>query len=247
MEITLNPESKLFVISTGNSVSQLDFKLVYEQARELMARVTRLVKKLGTDRQSGIVDLYAKLVPVQEAAIGTVEQYQQYSTLLSMYSKLTDRETWFDARTPKEVRRVLERYRENEGMVRVFTGDPETGLDHMEEFDSIGRIRRSMGPMMVPLLVEDGEYGGGALLTHCIVRIVDLATGLDVYRHANYHQPELRMVEAPRYDQVEGYTHIVEGQQTDGEWTVYARFKSQAKACHWLAFMAGQSHDLKDC
>lgn len=246
MEIALNPENKLFVISTGNSVSELGFSVVYEQARELMARVSRIIRKLGTERQGGIWDLYAKLLPVQESDIGTLSQYEQYSTLLSMYRQLGDKETWYDARTPKEVRRVLERYRSNSGLVRVFTGDSITGRDFMEENDTIGRIGRSPGPMMVPLLIEDGEYGGGALLTHCIVRIVDIATGIDVYRHPAYHQPQMRLVDAPGYDRAEGFTHNVEEQLADGEWTVCERFETKAKACHWMAFMAGESHNLHD-
>lgn len=244
MNIALNQESRLFVISTGNSTSCLGFSVVFEQARELMARIARISKQVGQP-PSPLVSL-EKLLPVKEEEVGTLAQYEQYSTLLSMYRQMGDKETWFDARTPKEVRRVLERYRKSEGMLRVYTGCADTGRDGLAEFGTIGRIGRSMGPMMVPLLVEEGEYGGAALLTDSIVRLQDCTTGLDVYRHKQYHVPPMEVEVAPSYDQALGYTHVVKVCESDNEWQVYARFHSHAKACHWVAFMAGESHDLPD-
>lgn len=228
MNIALNNEQEQFVISTGNSVSCMGFKVVYEQACELARRIAKAGKEL--------------MVP-KSTEIGTLAQYAQYQQLLSIYRSVGDEKTWFDARTPKKVQRILEDARKSNDKMRIFMGDTETGRDWMDEYDTIGRIGRSMGPMKSPLLVADGEYGGPALLTHCIVRIINITTGEECYRHPKYHTPKMELSEAAHYDVVDGYTHCVKVESKDGVMETHANFKSQAEAAHWLAFMSGQSHD----
>lgn len=240
MNIALNQAQKQFVISTGNSVSCLGFDVVYEQALELTRRIKAVSDKT---RMAKGMDSLLNLVAPQKEQIGTLEQYQQYRALLAGYSKLEDNKTWFDARTPKKVQTALEEARKSGDRLRIFSGNPDTGRDWMEEFDTIGTIGRSMGPMKSPLLIAEGEYGGPALLTHCILRIVNLSTGEELYRHPKYHTPKMELTEAASYDKVEGYTHCVKVEGKDGVMETHANFKSQAEAAHWLAFMSGQSHD----
>lgn len=242
MNITLNQEQKLFVISTGNSVSCLGFDVVYEQAVELSRRIKAVAERT---QQSRGVDLLLNQIAPQKEQIGTLEQYGQYRALMAGYSKLEDDKTWFDARTPKKVQTALESARKSGDRLRIFSGSPETGRDWMEEFDTIGTIGRSMGPMKSPLLIAEGECGGPALLTHCIVRIVNLSTGEEMYRHPKYHTPKMELTEAASYDKVEGYTHSVKVESKEGVMETHANFKSQAEAAHWLAFISGHSHDYQ--
>lgn len=225
--VSLNTQQQLFVLSTGSSMSCLGFQVLYAQAREL----TRRLAKAGR-----------KLFEPQESEIGTLGQYEQYQALMKAYTEIQDNKTWFDARTPKKVQSVLEETRKSGDRLRIFLGDPETGRDWLEEFDTIGTIGRSAGTMKVPLLIADG-YGGPAILTDCIVRLVNPDTGEELYRHPKYHLPRMELTLAADFDQAEGYTHSVKAESKDGMMETHANFKSQAEAAHWLAFMSGLSHD----
>lgn len=239
MNITLNNEQRLFVISTGNSVSCLGFDVVYQQARELCRRLKATAAR--TSLAAGM-DALVDLVMPSEAQIGTLEQFYQHRALMAGYTKLDDRDTWYDARTPAGVQVALEDARKSNDIMRVFTGDTLTGRDWMEEYDTIGRIGRSGGAMKVPLLVPKRDIGGPALLTHCIVRILNVTKGKEVYRHPSYHAPKMELVEAASYDKAEGYTHCVKMQNKDGEMETCANFKSHTDATLWMAFMDGLVH-----
>lgn len=239
MNIVLNNERQHYVISTGNSVSIVGFDVVYEQAREIIRRFkalseSTLLAKLG--------DALVNLVMPGEDQIGTVQLYSQYQALMAGYSKLDDKATWFDARTPGKVRRALEAARRSTDTFRIFSGDSTTGLDWMDQYDTIGRIQRSNDAMKVPLLVPSGQCGGPALWTSSIVRIINVTKGTEVYRHPNYHLPKLVMDEAASYDKSDGFTHCIKIEK-DGGLDTLKLFRSQGKAAHWLAFMNGESHD----
>lgn len=234
MNITLDNEQKLFVITTGNSVSCLGFDVVYQQARELYRRLKAKAKYIVADE--------AMLLTLSESQIGTLEQYEQHRALMANYLKLDDSQTWFDARTPAAVQLALESARKSGSKLRVFCGDTLTGRDWMDEYDTIGTIGRSCGAMKAPLMVPSGDVGGPALLTHCIVRLIDVTTGDEVYRHPKYYTPKMAVVDAPSYDAVDGITHSVMVESKDGVMESYAHFKSYSKAAHWVAFMAGHCH-----
>lgn len=240
MNISLDNQQKRFVISTGNSVSCLGFDVVYQQARELCRR---LKAKAKPTRFSTGMAVLVDLVMPREDQIGTLEQFEQHRALMAGYSKIDDHATWYDARTAAGVQTALETALRSKDQMRVFLGDALTGRDWMEEYDTIGRIGRSCGAMKVPLLVPKGQAGGPALLTHCIVRIINLKTGVEVYRHPSYHTPKMELAGAASYDTADGYTHCVKMQSNAGEMETSANFKSQAEAAHWLAFLTGLTHD----
>jgi hypothetical protein len=51
-----------------------------------------------------------------------------------------------------------------------------------------GYVGNSMGPLRVPLLIHNRRsLGGGAVLDHCIVRIIETRTGRVIYSHPSYH------------------------------------------------------------
>lgn len=94
--------------------------------------------------------------------------------------------TFYDGRTSEEVIRILERCRRNEVLIRVDFGDTETGMSWSEEFDVVGVIGRSMGPLKVPLLIAPDEHGGPHMLDHCVVAITYLESARTAYRHPAY-------------------------------------------------------------
>jgi len=105
---------------------------------------------------------------------------QQYKTLNG---------TSYDSRTPDELVRKLEGLRLCNARVRFFYGNPETGVLWAEEYDTIGRIGRSTGSVKIPLLTKTiRSTGGGAILTHCILR-VDTSPGVTFWQAKNYQKP----------------------------------------------------------
>ncbi len=220
--VTINAErGELFIISTGLGYSCLGFDVVLDNLRELAAR--------------GVAT-----GPILESERGTLAQYDQYQAATEAYARSGDRRTWFNFRTPERIRKLLERCRKDNILVRVFYGDTETGRDWLCEHDTIGRIGRSMGPFKAPLIVPDGECGGPAVLDQHIVKMVDVASGYVLYKHPKYREPELgiRMLDAP--------IRAADGHSiTHGVWaglTQQAGFSSYAQAAAWVAFMAGVIH-----
>lgn len=96
--------------------------------------------------------------------------------------------TFYDTRTPQEVIDVIESARAGGRRVRLSYGDTETGRDWQEQYDIVGRIGRSAGPVKVPILIHNRRsIGGHAILDHCIVRIVSSVGGRVLYQHPKYY------------------------------------------------------------
>lgn len=225
--ITLDKEKRQFVVADGGAIGCLDFDVVFAQACELAKRLAARGLQVKAPDKAGI---------------GTVGQYRIYQALFAQYRRVHDITTWFDGRTPPAVRAGLEQLRKSRHLARVFYGDRRTGRAWLEEV--IGRISRSAGPMKVPLMLEGDDQRGAALVPECIVRLVDMNTGKDLYRHRSFHLGELVIVEAASYDKPLGYTCAVKSVDSNGEHELVANFRSEQDAQRWLAFMAGEIHDL---
>ena len=97
--------------------------------------------------------------------------------------------TYYNVETEDSMIQTLENIRLSESRMRFSWGDAKTGRDWCEIHDVTGRISRSMGPVKVPILIFNRRsYGGGAILTHCIVRIVESRGGRVIYEHPKYHR-----------------------------------------------------------
>lgn len=89
-----------------------------------------------------------------------------------------------------------------------------------------------MGPLRVPLLIEPGADGGSAILTACLLAIVDWDSGAFLYRHPEHRAPELL---------------IRHGDDPERPWEVLhhddvvARFPDIGNAGAYLAFMRGET------
>lgn len=138
--------------------------------------------------------------------------------------------TSYDVRTDDEVIRILEDARYNCKRIRIFYGDITTGKCWNEEFDVIGIVGRSMGPIRIPILCRTKRSsGGGAILDNCIVKItIDKYT---VYQHENFHIGNIEMK-----------PYSIDGHDT----SVYidnvnvANFESKEKAERWVSFIKGE-------
>ena len=219
MEVTINQEQQLFVIPAGDGYySCRGFGNLFRELKQLLAHL-------------GLKDPRA-----DESKFGTLEQYQAYRDAIGETAKRGGfSETWFHSETPEAVRRVLEKARRDGAIVRIFTGDTETGRDWCEENDVIGKIGRSTGLLKVPLLVAAGEYGGGALLDSRILKIQRVSDGKVLYQHELYQAPNLEVRAYTTRHRGKTYTHEV---WRDGE--LMARFTSQGKAAQYVAFMHGE-------
>jgi len=103
--------------------------------------------------------------------------------------------TFYSANTHPEVRRILERVRQDGTRIRLHYGDTKTGKDWQDRYDVAGTVGRSMGPVKIPILLHNcNSIGGGGILDDCIVRIryANRKQGGDMYRHSQYHNEEAR-------------------------------------------------------
>lgn len=146
--------------------------------------------------------------------------------------------TFYRDTTPKPVVEALEAARKAHKRVRLFLGDRETGKQWMDEYGVTGYVARSMGPVMIPILLPSTRsHGGGAILCDCIVRL--LVEGREVYRHPEYKVPELSVgYDNPEFVSDEGkkkYPYYVKNSGDE-----IARFKTESKARRWVAFMKGE-------
>lgn len=103
--------------------------------------------------------------------------------------------TYYHIETADEVIRAIENARLSNARVRVHYGETsgkEVGRDWNDIYDVTGRIGRSTGPVKIPILIYNSRsISGGAILTHCIVKITQ-SNGKKkaLYQHANYHVRE---------------------------------------------------------
>ena len=91
--------------------------------------------------------------------------------------------------TPEELIRVLDQCLMNRNTIRVYYGDVKTGIVWNEEHDVRGRIGRSTGTIKIALLCHPLSHGGGALLSDCILKVVDIKTKRVVYQADNFIAP----------------------------------------------------------
>jgi hypothetical protein len=217
--VRLHDTEPLYVLSHGDRYSCLGFKSASDHAQQIATLMARPDLALAEDE------------------FGTVQGYFRYQRAIDAWgaSPLT-RSTYFDPGTAPQVAKVLERCRKNGDRVRLILGDTSTGIPWFEEFGVVGTIHRSCGTLKVPLLVEDGEVGGAAILTSCLLCIIGWNSGKVLYRHSAYQPPEMKIDFS-----LEGLTAkeplpwIVSHQET-----VLASFANQGKAAAYLAFMQGE-------
>ncbi len=150
--------------------------------------------------------------------------------------------TSYHDETPRAVIDKLEDARVSGARIRLFYGDQLTGRCWMEEYDTIGRVGRSTGKEKIPLLIKTSRsFGGGAILDHCIVKI--MVGGRTVLQHPKFHMPEMTIQLITSTDYFgggnlwsQGYTHAVYFDNM----LLWAPFKTKEQAENYIAFMKGE-------
>ena len=167
--VTLNHEQRLYVVALGGGYSCLGF----DNARH---RADQIAQRLGQPGLAFTAD-----------GRDTLAGYRKFQAATRAWgqSALT-RDTYFDPGTSPEVVKVLEACRKKRCQVRLVFGDTRSGQSWFDEFDLVGRIGRSTGWLKVPLLIEAGDAEGGAILTACLLCIIDWQSGAALYTHKGY-------------------------------------------------------------
>ena len=135
----------------------------------------------------------------------------------------------FNDATPEEVRGVLLRAQLKHTRVRVFYGDPETGIAWHEEHFVTGTVSNSTGRLKIPLLIHNARsHGSPAMLDHCIVAIRSRKAWL--YRHPHFSAGNWTVGKP----QSEGYE---EGAYVNC--VLQAQFEKPGQAKRYCGFMSG--------
>jgi hypothetical protein len=231
LEVSINSEQRLYVLSTGHGYSCFGFENAQRQANHIVREVLSAQMRGVTDHASLQLACAAHPLYVSDGELGTLEAYEKSEAAVQLWanSSLASRTYWAPG-TPEAVRRVLASAWKSRINVRLVYGDPDTGCDHLQEFDTVGRIGRTGGLLKSPILVPEGECGGSIVSSDRLVRIINWDTGRELYRHPLYQVPELSLC----VSDVAGYAW-----EALHEGTVHARFKSIGEAGAWVAFMTG--------
>lgn len=216
-QITLNTEQSLYVIPCGGGYSCFGFENAKRDTEQIA---------LALDRKD--------LMPTPEV-FGKLAGYSLYEKAVQAWgNSILSRKTWFYPGTVPKVQSVLESFRESNKLIRLFYGDPETGKDSCEEWDVVGRIGRSSRMMKIPLLIPQGEHGGGSILSNRVLRIMDVTQNKDIYRHPKYQVPAIRLeqITDPKHPE-----YCWAGYRDD---SLVARFKTPYEAAEWDEFITGR-------
>lgn len=137
------------------------------------------------------------------------------------------------------LKNVLTNLLHNQFRVRIFLGDPATGQDWEEEYDTMGYIGRTTGQHKIPILVNNSRsLGGRAILTNCIVKITYSTGNFILWQHPNYHHA-VHTIRACKVQCLEG-DYLAEVLK-DGE--PYVHFKTILQANNWVDFIEGRRNN----
>lgn len=213
--VTLNTEQQLYVLDHGDGYSCFGFVNARDHADQIARRLERPDLVFGT------------------GDFGARSGYDKYLAAVRAWGQSTrSRQTYFDPGTDPKAARVLERCRNEGSKVRLILGDTATGRTWLEEHDVVGRIGRSTGTLKVPLLIEAGADGGTAILTNCLLAVVEWDSGEFLYRHPSYRAPDLLIRRG------NAATHPWEVLHDD---KLVASFQDIGKAGAYVAFMRGET------
>lgn len=216
IRLILDAVHRVYVFTTASETRLLDFDAVRGDCNALAGKLARSDLTIGSDE------------------VGTRLAFEKYRKCLSLVAKAGWTDLWFDTRTPVAVRQALQSAKATGRQVRIFYGDAVTGLDCLERVGVVGWLSgtRVDGLPRAALSEKQGAPAGHRVYELDIVRIVDVDACVDAYRHANYHLPNLEVLEA-----LTGPHQL----RADG----IALFDCDHKATltKWLRFFMGSTHE----
>ncbi|MCC5610545.1 hypothetical protein LC612_28300 [Nostoc sp. CHAB 5834] len=150
---------------------------------------------------------------------------------------------FFHPDTLPAVRSVLTRAYLNKKVVRIWYGDPATGKAFPDEFEVLGTVGRSTGPVKVPLLVLPGEDGGGQISAHVIVRIDFVETTKTDGPFPKVSQSLRNAFKHPSFNTGSWKTGSLDDSEVSvfHEGSIHARFPSALLAQLYISFMKGET------
>ena len=218
MILTISKERRLFITESG---SFCGWDVIYNRTVEMQNRL----------------NLFSEI-----PEIGTVEQYEAYVSTLSKYKAMDDQNTWFDPSTSEAVRKTLKRCIRTREVIRVYSGNPDTGRCWLREHDTTGTVGRTTGVFKTPILVPLGEDGGDLLEGSSILAIQDALTLRFLYKSSDFYIPQMRIGRDP---DGRSTVEVQDGKDTDYRqddvptWHLQASFDTYVEACLYIAFMHG--------
>lgn len=158
----------------------------------------------------------------------------EITSISNAYHVVND--TFYDGRTPERVISTLESARLANRRLHIHYGDPETGEDQNEEFESEGYVGRSTGRVKSPLLIHNSRsLGGGTIMSERIVKIRSTGKkGIVLYQHSNYFSGRFDVIDNPDTTVKVEYPHAV---TRNGE--VVAAFKTEKQAQTYVTNVTG--------
>ena len=133
-------------------------------------------------------------------------------------------------KTTSRVATLLNNLSMSQQRIRLVYGDTNTGKDWLEECDVIGTIGRSTGTKQMPLLIRNSRStGGGSILDHCILKIVDVKSERILYQHEKYITPSFE-IEISEPDTLSRYRVISDNK-------LLATFSEYDEAQKYIDFM----------
>lgn len=145
----------------------------------------------------------------------------------------------FSKETPNDLILVLLKALQSKKRVRLYYGDRVTGLDWLEEYDTMGYIKfkTSHSGMKSLILVSRKDSTGGNLIpTGAVVKITLDKTV--IYQAQNYTLPRFDVVPINEVHGGSAYRAEVRVFK-DGAWVVQGKFGSMAKARAYIQFISG--------
>jgi hypothetical protein len=229
MKITANNNSRSYVIQNSGFTTTLGFDVVADN-------IKAMAQRMGVSQPS--------------LEVGSVDAYQVYQEMLTKFGQHSaSNRTWFTPGTDAKVQKVLSKARDNSALIRIFYGNVITGHDWCEEESTVGFVGRSTGVFKVPLLleayqtspttIESASYGD-SILTHCIVRIIDVSSQEELFRTTNYRTPEFKIVRTtPDLCKLSLFFGVDRLDTDDKRPCRLANVKSEYEAQRYVAFMQG--------
>lgn len=131
----------------------------------------------------------------------------------------------YHVQTDDKIVGILERAWYSKQKLKIYFGDTDTGRDWNEEHDTIGTIGFSTGSIKIPLLITSSRsFGGGAILDHCIVKIVDFKSKMCLYINPKYEGPIVE-IKSNKEEDATLYPYL-----TEVNGTLYGKHKSLKSA-----------------
>lgn len=140
--------------------------------------------------------------------------------------------------TPPRLRVLIDQLIDSHDRIRIFLGDPYTGVDWMEEYNLIGTLSRSTGVLKIPYLIGENENESRSLDEGDLVKIIH-ETGKVLWKAWYYIEPVLRIIEEPKGVNNTEYWTVINIK--DGNTIVrQATFTSYGKAASYIAHITGE-------